>query len=238
MPDKENCRTCGGKLIIRQTQKKPAQLKKAYYYTAYYYCPACQKIYHDDKFKVVNNISSLFDGDMDSRLLPTGRQVRGNDGGKGGNDNIEAAYDKNSGKKLNNKFDVEIWTDGACVFNGQHNARAAWAFVSGTNEEAGRVPGDKQTNNVAEGLAILKAIEWAVKSNFKKIKIYTDSQITIYNLKKPAVQIKQNREIFSDIEKLINQNNLKIHYEKVLGHSGDVNNERADRLANELASSH
>src|SRR5438552_4032909 len=104
---------------------------------------------------------------------------------------------------FNNVFDIEIWTDGACVSNGRPNARAAWAFVSGKTEKAGLVMGAKQTNNVAEGLAIFYALEWAVQNNYKKIKVYTDSQITIYNLKKSAHLVKVNREIFQNIEDLI-----------------------------------
>jgi ribonuclease HI len=132
-------------------------------------------------------------------------------------------------------FDVEIWTDGACVSNGKPNARAAWAFVSGKNEKSGLVKGPKQTNNVAEGLAIFYALEWAAENNYKKIKIYTDSQISIYNVKKSAHLVKVNREIFQSIEDLIVQNGLQVSYEKVLGHSDDVNNSRADMLANNLA---
>ena len=133
------------------------------------------------------------------------------------------------------KLDVEIWTDGACVSNGRPNARAAWGFVSGKTEKAGLVPGAKQTNNVAEGLAIFHALDWAARNNYKKIKIYTDSQITIYNVKKSAHRVLKNREIFQDIEDLIIKHNLQVSYEKVLGHSGDVNNSRADILANGLA---
>lgn len=215
----ERCKTCGSKLIQRETQKKASQLKKAYYYKAYYFCQACQKIYHNDKFKVVNNnFPSLFNGHVDSSLF--------------GNDSI--------GSGSNNKnYDVEIWTDGACVFNGQEKARAAWAFVSpasqGLIEKAGRVLGAKQTNNVAEGLAIFHALDWAVKNNFKKIKIYSDSQITLHNLRKPAKNIKENQEIFQKIEHLVGKHNLEVGFEKVIGHSGDVNNERADQLASQLA---
>lgn len=210
MIEQKTCKTCGRNLIKRETQKKPSQLKKAYYYTAYYFCPHCQKIYHDDEFKVTNIGSpSLFEKDS-SALSQNDRE---------------------------SDYDVEIWTDGACVFNGQHNARAAWAFVSGKIEKSGLVPGLKQTNNVAEGLAILRALEWAVTNKHKRIKVYSDSQITINNMKKPAAQIKQNREIFQKIEELRNQNNLFVTFEKVLGHSGDVNNTRADKLANQLATS-
>ena len=121
-------------------------------------------------------------------------------------------------------FDVEIWTDGACVSNGKPNARAAWAFVSGKTEKSGLVKGPKQTNNVAEGLAIFYAIEWAAENNHKKIKIYTDSQISIYNVSKSARLVKVNRELFQRIENLIIQNGLQVSYEKVLGHSDDINN--------------
>jgi len=203
----KKCRTCGGILIIRETQRKPSQLKKAYYYTAYYFCPQCRKIYLDDKFKIINdrNLNPLFD-------------------------DAEQNLDEEK------KFDVEIWTDGACVFNGRENARAAWAFVSGENEQSGLVTGGKQTNNVAEGLAILYAIDWAVKNNFKKIKIYSDSQISINNMRKEPHMIVKNRDIFHKINDLIRNNNLNVYFEKVLGHSGDVNNNRADELANGLAS--
>lgn len=132
-------------------------------------------------------------------------------------------------------FDVEIWTDGACVSNGKPNARAAWAFVSGETEKAELVKGAKQTNNVAEGLAIFHAIDWAAKKNFKRIKVYTDSQISIYNVNKSAHLVKVNREIFQDIEDTIKKHGLKVSYVKVLGHSDDVNNSRADALANGLA---
>lgn len=202
----EKCKTCGGKLIQRETQKKALQLKKTYYYTAYYFCTKCRKIYLDDKFKVIN--ASLF---VEPPLTPPYQ-----------------------GEKL---FvpDVEIWTDGACVSNGQKHAKAAWAFVSGKTEKAGLIMSEKQTNNVAEGLAIFHALDWAVKNNFKKIKIYTDSQITIHSLNKPAIKVKANREIFRKIEDLIRQNKLEVNYKKVLGHSDDVNNSRADELANQLA---
>ncbi|MGH7203862.1 MAG: RNase H family protein [Candidatus Levyibacteriota bacterium] len=131
-------------------------------------------------------------------------------------------------------FDAEIWTDGACISNGTPNARAAWAFVSGKTERAGRVEG-KQTNNVAEGLAIYNALVWAAEKGYKRVKIYTDSQISLFNVQKTPDKVKQNAEIFHNIAKTIADNHLTVEYVKVLGHSGDPNNERADKLANTLA---
>lgn len=195
----EVCKTCGRTLITRQTKRSPAQLIKPYYYTAYYYCPRCNKIYHNDTFKVVNQNYELFTQDSFS---PT-------------------------------EVDVEIWTDGACSRNGTPQAKAAWAFVSGDYEENGLVEG-KQTNNTAEGLAIYHALVWAAKKNYKKIRLHTDSQISLNNLRKPVDQVKENRQIFADIYRVIQDNHLQVAFQKVQGHAGDPNNERADKLANGL----
>jgi ribonuclease HI len=129
--------------------------------------------------------------------------------------------------------EVTIWTDGACSNNGKENAKAAWAFVSGKYEASGLVEG-KQTNNTAEGLAVYYALQWASAKGYKNIKIVSDSQITLHNLQKHPSLIKQNREIFLNIAELIEQAGLSVQYEKVQGHAGDINNERADKLANGL----
>lgn len=196
------CKACGAKLIKRETQKKPSQLKQPYYYSAYLYCPQCKKLYHSDKFKIVN----------DSPTPVTTKP-----------DHADTDYD------------IQIWTDGACVFNGQINARAAWAFVTKDTQASGKVIG-KQTNNVAEALAIYQALVWASEKGYKRIKIYSDSQISINNMRKHPSQIKQNAGIFIDIRDIIDSKNLTVNFEKVVGHSGDINNERADALANKAAS--
>lgn len=197
-----NCKTCGRKLEKRPTKRTADQLKKPYYYTHYYYCLHCQKLYHSDKFKVLN-----------PRSVPLGLEVS---------------------ETIMTKYDVEIWTDGACVFNGTPRAKAAWAFVSGDVEQAGLVEG-KQTNNVAEGLAIYHALEWAAGVGYQKVKIYSDSQISLNNLLKHPDKVKENAQIFYNIADVIAKNDLVVHYEKVLGHSGDINNDRVDKLANSLA---
>ena len=203
------CKTCGQSLEVRQTRHSPSRALKPYYYKAYYFCPNCQKIYHDEQFKVVNQTSSLFAQAPD----------------------------------LTQAVDIDIWTDGACSNNGKPTAKASWAFVSPLRksyegqaeyyEEAGRVIG-KQTNNMGEGTAVLKALEWAVSQAHKVIRLHTDSQITIQNLQKPARMVKVNRELFEEIEKVIQENELVVQYVKVPGHADNVNNNRADKLANGL----
>jgi len=198
------CRKCGAKLEVRQTKRTPGQLKKPYYYTAYYFCPQCHKLYHSDEFKMVNPQTSPLQ------------------------------FDSQPQEKIPVKEAINIWTDGACVANGTPQARAAWAFVSGKTEKAGLVEG-KQTNNVAEGLAIYHALKWAAATGAKNIRLHTDSQISLFNLQKPPEKVKMNAEIFYNIAKIVQNNKLNVTYVKVLGHSGDEQNERVDRLANGLA---
>lgn len=217
----ENCKNCGYPLVQKATKKTPGQLRKPYYYTAYYYCVRCKKLYHSDKFKIVNN--PLFEitpeKNLDSRRSLSRTTLRDGNDDEGG---------------ILPKYDVEIWTDGACVHNGTPRARAAWAFVAGSTEKAGLIEG-KQTNNVAEAMAMYHALSWAAEQGYKHIKLHSDSQISLNNMKKPTHKILQNREIFEKIAAVITINNLKVTFEKVLGHSGDPNNERADKLCNGLA---
>lgn len=204
------CRNCGSRLVVKQTKRTTEQLKKPYYYTAYYFCPSCKKLYHDEKFKIVNNQTSL-----PSSLL---------------------------GLEKNNNYDVEIWTDGACVRNGTPHARAAWGFVahsassgsSSKTEKAGLVEGI-QTNNRAEAYAIYHALVWAAEKGFRNVRLHTDSQISIHGVSKDPSKVLKNRDIFEQIAQVITGTHLQVEFVKVLGHSGDVNNERVDKLANDLA---
>src|SRR3989344_4514548 len=172
------CRTCGGKLIKKDTKRKASQLLQPYYYKAYYYCSACKKIYHSDAFKVTNKVS---------HPEPFDRHPEQSEGAQGklreGSHEI-LRFTQND----NDAYEVEIWTDGACVFNGTHNAKAAWAFVAGEYEESGKLKG-KQTNNRAEAYAIYHALVWTAKQGNKHVCIYTDSQITIHGLNKPAEKV-------------------------------------------------
>ncbi len=190
------CKTCHAPLLVKSTKPSASKLMKQYYYSHYYYCSKCQKMYLNDKFKVKN-------------------------------ENVELFTSQNSPKS---KAEVDIWTDGACSNNGKESARASWAFVAGDYEDAGIVDG-KQTNNRGEALAIYHALSWAVEKEYKFIKIYTDSQITLHGVAKHPDLVKENRDIFQRIHSVISKNNLLIEYVKVLGHSGDPNNDRADKLA-------
>ena len=195
----EICKNCGSKLIVKSTKKTSEQFKKPYYYTAYYFCPNCKKLYHDEQFKIVN--TPLLD------LLLSESSA---------------------------KHDIEIWTDGACIHNGTPKARAAWAFVSGKTERAGLLEG-LQTNNRAEAYAIYHALVWAAEKDYRKIRLHTDSQISLHGVNKHPSKVVKNRDIFEQIAQVIAGCHLQVEFVKVLGHSGDINNDRVDKLANDLA---
>lgn len=195
------CKIDGTPLVLKQSKRTSEQLRKQFYYTAYYFCPQCKRMYFDDTYKIINQRNSFFTTN-DARDLDV--------------------------------YDVEIWTDGSSSNNGKSHAKAAWAFVAGEYEEAGLVDG-KQTNNRGEALAIYYALKWAAGKNHKKIRIHTDSQITIHGVTKLPERVKENRDIFERIHAVVTQHDLHVDYQKVLGHSGDPNNERADTLAVKLS---
>lgn len=199
----DSCKHCGGQLLVTKTKRTPQQLRKPYYYTAYYRCAKCHRIYHSDEFKIENRNYDLFSGQTENGV----------------------------------PVDVEIWTDGACINNGQPNASAAWGFVSGDYEEAGRVEG-KQTNNRAEAEAVLQALRWAAKKGHRRVKILCDTQVTIFGLQKPPEKVIANRDIFEKIAQVIATHELLVQYQKVLGHSGVEQNERVDKVANSFAMQH
>lgn len=54
------CKNCGTPLLLLPTKATADRLKKQYYFTHIYFCPNCKKIYHDEKFKVMNDNYGLF----------------------------------------------------------------------------------------------------------------------------------------------------------------------------------
>lgn len=246
MRDQLICKHCGGPLIQKATKPSAAQQKKPYYYTAYYACEKCHRLYHDDKFKVTN--TPLFEKEKlpERSWIPQGHLPqsggRSQDDGEKKNNNVILGPDEGGrlldrgGKDSDSRiqYDVEIWTDGACINNGTPQARASWGFVSGKTERAGLVEG-KQTNNIAEALAIYHALVWAAEKGYRRIRLHTDSQISLHGIKKTPHLVKANKEIFEDIARVIQGTHLQIDFIKVLGHSGDYNNDRVDKVANDLA---
>lgn len=140
---------------------------------------------------------------------------------------------------------IPIYTDGACSKNGYADAKAGIGVFFGDNDErnvSALVNSDyKQTNNVAELLAFIRAIKIVANDGNKYI-IYTDSEYVIkcatkFNswLKKKEKSEIKNFELVQELYQLVEQNNIK--YEHIKAHTGlddehSYGNEQADKLAN------
>ncbi|GMT14108.1 hypothetical protein PFISCL1PPCAC_5405, partial [Pristionchus fissidentatus] len=140
-----------------------------------------------------------------------------------------------------------VYTDGACSKNGRHNSKAGWGVWWGdghADNDCGPVPGD-QTNNRAELLAVIKAINRARMRGLSKLIVRTDSMLLINSMDKWIVKWKSNGWKTADGKDVKNQDMLMIldaqlevfpvHFEHVPGHAGVHGNEMADQLARHAA---
>lgn len=129
---------------------------------------------------------------------------------------------------MNNET-INIWTDGACSGN---PGPGGWAFLIDLNgetvEDAGSNP--NTTNNQMELWAVMEAL-WEVKDG-STVVIHTDSKNVIgwlsLNWKR---RVKETALICNSIDAVIASKELTVTFEYVAGHSGDVNNERVNVLA-------
>lgn len=150
---------------------------------------------------------------------------------------------------------INVYTDGACVDNGKPYARAGYGVYFGENDSrnVSETYNGLQTNNVAELLAIIKAMT-ILKDNIMNgeiVNIYSDSKYAIRccttygekcykkhwvnpnnkNKPIPNLEIVQVAYCFSKDYKNINFKHIRAHTGLQDEHS--IGNDNADRLANE-----
>ena len=162
---------------------------------------------------------------------------------------------KSTSKKKEEEEGINVYTDGACVDNGKPYARAGYGVYFGKNDPRNVSETYKglQTNNVAELLAIIKAMTLLKENimNGEVVNIYSDSRYAIRccttygkkchknnwvnpnqkNKPIPNLEIVQVAYIFSKDYKNINFKHIRAHTGLQDEHS--IGNENADRLANE-----
>ncbi len=133
---------------------------------------------------------------------------------------------------------ITIYTDGACSGN---PGPGGWGVVMMWKDKVREIQGyeENTTNNRMELMAVIKALE-SVKLS-KSIHIYTDSQ---YVKKGITVWINtwkknhwnngkvKNVDLWQVLWRLTSKHKLEWFW--VRGHSGNVYNERADKLAREM----
>ena len=138
------------------------------------------------------------------------------------------------------KYDIEIFTDGACRGN---PGVGGWGALLRFKDNEKHLYGaeDNTTNNRMELMAAIKALE-ALKSHCK-VSLTTDSQYVqkgisewLVNWKRNGWKTSQrkpvkNADLWQQLDAVAAQHEISWHW--VRGHSGHVENELADQLANQ-----
>ncbi|MEM7055756.1 MAG: ribonuclease HI, partial [Bacteroidota bacterium] len=130
---------------------------------------------------------------------------------------------------------VKIYTDGASKGNPGPGAYAVILQYKGQRNEF--TQGFRQTtNNRMELLAVIAGLE-ALKQDRQQIAIYSDSKYVVDAVEKgwlkkwlkAGFKGKKNIDLWKRFWKLYQQHQVTFYW--VRGHTGDLDNERCDRLA-------
>jgi len=124
------------------------------------------------------------------------------------------------------------YTDGSCTQLGTSRALAGAGvhFPELDVNMSFPVPGT-QTNNRAELWAVIQAIEFVSHlPGPPEVDIRLDSKYVMNNLESNNVD---NLDLWKELFRLLKE--VKVSWTKVIGHSGDVGNDRADVLAKSVA---
>ena len=131
---------------------------------------------------------------------------------------------------------INIYTDGSSRGNPGPGGYGIVMLYKGQRKELSQ--GYRlTTNNRMELMAVIKALE-AIKNDKIDITIYSDSKYVVESIEKGWIWNweKKNfkKKLNSDLWKIFIplHKKFKIKFKWVKGHSGDVENERCDELAN------
>ncbi|KAF4979400.1 hypothetical protein FZEAL_4377 [Fusarium zealandicum] len=142
---------------------------------------------------------------------------------------------------------LKIYTDGSSLANGQAGSRAGLGVFFGTNDPRNlseRLPGELQTNQRAELMAMQRALEIAPLE--QAVQIYSDSQYSIKCVTQWALSWEKrgwktatgenvkNQDIIRDVLALMEERTKAggaTYFQWVKGHAADRGNIAADRLA-------
>jgi len=134
-------------------------------------------------------------------------------------------------------YNVTIYTDGACSKNGAKNAVGGYGAIIICNGHEKVVRGNAvgTTNNRMELTAVIEAVV-ALKKPCH-IEVITDSLYVVNGAKsmKSWLQKKElpNKDLWLQLIEAGNKGGHKIKFVHVAGHTGDIYNERCDKIAKE-----
>lgn len=160
---------------------------------------------------------------------------------------VEPAAAKAGSKQLPGEDMLRIYTDGSSLANGKAGSRAGVGVFFGDGDARNvseRLVGDPQTNQRAELMAMLRALEIAPEE--QTVQIISDSQYSINCVTQWALGWKMKGWVTATGEKVKNQDIIRAvldrmeertragantYFHWVKGHASDRGNVAADRLA-------
>lgn len=132
-------------------------------------------------------------------------------------------------------FDVAIFTDGACAGNPGVGGYGAIISCNGKEHVIRGMSKEITTNNRMELTAVIEAIK-ALKKPCN-VSVYTDSQYIIRCVSHDrdwlTCSTRKNNDLWLELITAGLKGQHKIKFVKVSGHSGIVQNERCDKIAEE-----
>jgi ribonuclease HI len=146
----------------------------------------------------------------------------------------------------NDKNKIVIYTDGGCINNPGPGGYGA-VLIYGENEKDIKGGFSHTTNNRMELMAAIEALR-ALKKKDIPIELFSDSRYVVNGISKGwAKNWRQNGWVKSDKKQALNIDlwrslldlvePLSIKFIWVKGHAGNINNERCDTMATEMARS-
>uniref|UniRef100_A0A182LUJ3 RNase H type-1 domain-containing protein n=1 Tax=Anopheles culicifacies TaxID=139723 RepID=A0A182LUJ3_9DIPT len=140
---------------------------------------------------------------------------------------------------------VQVYTDGSCEGNGTSRAAAGIGvyFDEGHPLNTARPVTGRATNNTGEIQAATRAIQLARENGVDRLAINTDSKFLIDSATKWVPGWKQNdwtlsgggpvknKTDFVALDRELSRGDVKVKWNHVDAHRGNLGNERADQLA-------
>lgn len=130
---------------------------------------------------------------------------------------------------------ITVYTDGACRVSNPGLCSAAFVVYDNDVEvacQAGDIP-DLHTNNYAEYTGVLNALLWLSTHRYTCVEIFCDSKLVVEQVNGNWKCLKQD---LLPLLKLSQYYFMKGQYKltHIDGHAGNVGNERADELCNDI----
>ena len=204
----------------------------------------------DDDVQIIEKPSLTANSSLTKRKIPPSNSTTSNSK-RVKPFNLYQNYNPKYQERVIDEFNpskIHIFTDGSCLKNGTRHAKAGYGVYFGPNDPrnvSSKLDGPDQTNNRAELMAVIVALE-KTKTELEEqqpVVIYSDSSymkngitVWIHSWKRNGWKTAdgghvKNKDLWLRLDKLYSDRRALIEFVWVRGHDGILGNEMADQLA-------